>query len=155
MDRFVCTTDNSGGAIMNMGAKGTISYTVDPASRSMKIAATRVTMSGFADMLTTLLRATGGGLPVKDMTGLTGTYAVSIDFSLEDLRGEARAKWISELEPVGGAPGGPMPADAASVPGGSSSVLKAVQSLGLKLESRKITVEQLVIDHAEKTPTEN
>jgi uncharacterized protein (TIGR03435 family) len=34
-------------------------------------------------------------------------------------------------------------------------VTDAVQALGLKLESRKATVEQLVVDHAEKTPTEN
>ena len=149
------TTDKNGGATMNMGAKGTISYSVDAASRWMNIEATRVTMGGFADMLTTLLRATGGVLGVKDMTGLTGTYAVALRFSLEDLTGAARAKWMTEGEPVAGAGGGAMPADEATVPGGSSSVLKAVQSMGLKLESRKITLEQLVIDHIEKTPTEN
>jgi len=27
--------------------------------------------------------------------------------------------------------------------------------MGLKLESRKATVDQLIIDHIEKTPTEN
>jgi len=27
--------------------------------------------------------------------------------------------------------------------------------MGLKLESRKATVDQLVVDHIEKTPTEN
>lgn len=32
---------------------------------------------------------------------------------------------------------------------------EAVQSLGLKLESRKAVVEQFVVDHVEKTPTEN
>jgi uncharacterized protein (TIGR03435 family) len=30
-----------------------------------------------------------------------------------------------------------------------------VQKLGLKLEKRKAAVEQIVIDHVEKTPTEN
>jgi uncharacterized protein (TIGR03435 family) len=48
-----------------------------------------------------------------------------------------------------------VPSDAASDPGGSSSLFQAVQSMGLKLESRKALVEQLVIDHVEKTPTEN
>jgi hypothetical protein len=37
-------------------------------------------------------RATGGGLQVKDMTGLTAKYQVAITFSLEDLTGAARAK---------------------------------------------------------------
>jgi uncharacterized protein (TIGR03435 family) len=30
-----------------------------------------------------------------------------------------------------------------------------VQALGLKLEQRKAVTEQLIIDHIEKTPTEN
>jgi uncharacterized protein (TIGR03435 family) len=33
--------------------------------------------------------------------------------------------------------------------------MDAVQSMGLKLESRKAMVDQLVVDHLEKTPTEN
>jgi uncharacterized protein (TIGR03435 family) len=42
----------------------------------------------------------------------------------------------------------------ASDPTGSS-VFSSVQRLGLKLESRKAPVEQLMVDHLEKTPTEN
>jgi uncharacterized protein (TIGR03435 family) len=53
------------------------------------------------------------------------------------------------------APTGNSPAAAASEPGGSSSLFAAVQALGLKLEQRKAMVEQFVIDHVEKTPTEN
>jgi uncharacterized protein (TIGR03435 family) len=48
----------------------------------------------------------------------------------------------------------PAPAGVASDPG-SSSLITAVQALGLRLESRKAMVEQLVVDHAEKVPTEN
>jgi uncharacterized protein (TIGR03435 family) len=48
-----------------------------------------------------------------------------------------------------------MPADAATDPGGSPSLVKAVKSIGLKLAQRKVMVEQLVIDRIEKTPTEN
>jgi uncharacterized protein (TIGR03435 family) len=32
---------------------------------------------------------------------------------------------------------------------------EGVQALGLKLESRKAVIDQLVVDHIEKTPTEN
>ena len=39
--------------------------------------------------------------------------------------------------------------------GGGVTVSDAVEKLGLKLESRKASVEQLVVDSAEKTPTEN
>jgi uncharacterized protein (TIGR03435 family) len=148
-------TDKNGGAAMNMGEKGTVSYAVDPATRSMKIAASHLTMGGLADLLTTLLRATGGGLQVKDMTGLTAKYQVAITFSLEDLTGAARAKWIDEPSPPTGATGAAMPADAATDPGGSPSLVKAVKSIGLKLAQRKVMVEQLVIDRIEKTPTEN
>jgi hypothetical protein len=42
----------------------------------------------------------------------------------------------------------------ASTPGGAS-VFTAVDKLGLKLDSRKAPVDVLVIDHLEKTPTEN
>jgi uncharacterized protein (TIGR03435 family) len=35
------------------------------------------------------------------------------------------------------------------------SLFNAVEKLGLKLESRKAPVEVLVIDHAEKTPSDN
>jgi uncharacterized protein (TIGR03435 family) len=34
-------------------------------------------------------------------------------------------------------------------------VTEAVKSMGLKLESRKAPVDQFVVDHIEKAPTEN
>ena len=56
---------------------------------------------------------------------------------------------------TGGA-GGRGNAPVASDPGGGgTSLMDAVQSMGLKLESRKATVDQLIVDHIEKTPTEN
>ncbi|HMD71988.1 MAG TPA: TIGR03435 family protein [Bryobacteraceae bacterium] len=151
--RMTVNTRN-GSATMNMGAKGTVSYSMDPASRSMKIEASQVTMGGFADMLTSVSQASGGQ-QVKDMTGLTANYQVAISFSLEDMMNMARAQGVAVPNPPAEAAARAMPADAASDPGGPSSLLQAVQSMGLKLESRKAVVEQLVIDHVEKTPTEN
>ena len=146
-------TTGKNGETINTG-KGAIGYTVDPANRTMKIEASQATMGELADLLTVLMRASGGGLEVKDLTGLTGKYQIAISFSLEDLQGEARAKWIDESNPPAGA-GAATPAEAASDPSGSPSLFKAVQSMGLRLAPRKVTIETLVIDHIEKTPTEN
>ncbi|HWB83900.1 MAG TPA: TIGR03435 family protein [Bryobacteraceae bacterium] len=149
------TVDTRNGSItMNMGAKGSVRYSLDPATRSVKIEASHVTMSGFADMLTALSQYSGGQ-QVKDMTGLAGNYEVAISFSLEDLMSIARAQGMALPNLPAQAPAAASPADAASVPGGTSTVLQAVQSMGLKLESRKAQVEQLVIDHVEKEPTAN
>jgi uncharacterized protein (TIGR03435 family) len=46
------------------------------------------------------------------------------------------------------------PADNASDPSGGS-IFQAVQALGLKLEPRKAPLDFIVIDHLEKTPTDN
>jgi uncharacterized protein (TIGR03435 family) len=65
------------------------------------------------------------------------------------------------LTPPGGR--GEPPAGAASStpinasdPDGGIPIMGALQSqLGLKLESKKGNVEMIVVDHGEKTPTEN
>ncbi len=148
--RMTIDTKN-GSSTMNMGAKGTVSSSMDPATRSMKIEASQVTMGGFADMLSSL----AGGQQVKDMTGLTGNYQVAISFSMADLMNMARAQGVAVPNLPAEAGAAALPSDAASDPGNSSSLVQAVESMGLKLESRKAVVEQLVIDHVEKTPTEN
>jgi uncharacterized protein (TIGR03435 family) len=51
-----------------------------------------------------------------------------------------------------GKPG--SPADAASDPSGST-LFASVQQLGLKLDPRKLPYEYIVIDHADRMPTEN
>jgi uncharacterized protein (TIGR03435 family) len=68
------------------------------------------------------------GKPVVDATGLTGKY----DFDVW---------WSVDLD-TQSATGAPTPE-------------AAIRSLGLKIEPRKEPVEFLVVDHAEKTPTEN
>ena len=143
-----------GTSTMNMGAKGTVTSRFDPATRSMKIEASQVTMGGLVDMLSTFSLA-GGGPQVKDMTGLTGNYQVAMSFSLENLMNMARAQGANVPNPPAEGAAAATPAEAASDPGGASTLLQAVQSMGLKLEPRKAMVEQLVIDHVEKTPTEN
>ena len=75
------------------------------------------------------------GLPVLDKTGIAGAYDFSIAMASSNL----------ELKMNIGKGGDPDPAP----------VAEALQHAGLKLEVRKGPVEVLVIDHAEKVPTEN
>jgi uncharacterized protein (TIGR03435 family) len=144
-----------GSASIDMGAKGKMSYRVNPATQSMHLEGSMITMSGFADMLTQLSQMSGaGGRQILDMTGLKDYYQVAIDFGLADLLNIARAAGFAMPPGAGGVAAG-NPGDGASDPGGSSSITEAVRALGLRLESRQATVEQLIVDRAEKTPTEN
>lgn len=151
------SVSRDGHATVNMGAKGVMNYGMNPATQSLHLEGDMITMSGFADMLTQFSQmGGGGGRRVVDMTGLTGHYEVAMDFALADLLQMARAAGIALPAGVGGGPAAAGPADAASDPGGAaSSITTAVQALGLRLETRKAPVEQLVIDRVEKTPTEN
>jgi len=148
------TTHPDGSFTQNMGVKGTVSGKMDSATMTMHLDADTVTMEGFADMLTNLMQmGGGGGRQVVDMTELKGNYQVSIDISLGDLIAMARAQGANV--PNGPGATGSSPSVASDPGGGGATVYASVEKLGLKLESRKAMVEQLVVDHAEKTPTDN
>jgi uncharacterized protein (TIGR03435 family) len=100
-----------------------------------RLEARRATMTALANTLVRLL-----GRPVVDLTGLTGKYDFDLEYSRED-GGAMR---------TAGAPGG-SPLE--SEPG--VSLFSSIQQLGLKLEGRKIPMPAIVVDRAEKTPTEN
>lgn len=107
------------------------------------------TMKGLADMLADQM-----GKPVSDATGLKAKYDISVTYQMTP-------GGRGGLPPPPGGGDRPAPADN-STPLGSSDgdtgvpLVGAVQSqLGLKLESKKGSAEVLVIDRAEKTPTEN
>jgi uncharacterized protein (TIGR03435 family) len=142
------------GATMNMGTKGIITYKMDMQTQTLHMDSTKTTMAALADMLTQMMTQMGGGggRQVMDMTNLKGNYQVSLDFSLADMMATARAQGGNGL---GGAAGGASTAMASDPGGGGSTVSAAVEKLGLKLDSRKAPVEQLIVDHAEKVPTEN
>jgi uncharacterized protein (TIGR03435 family) len=134
-----------------MGARGVFVQGIDEQSQTVRIDGKGATMEGFADMLTQVMQMSGAGSrPVVDQTGLTGHYEVALDLSYADLMAAARsANGLPALPDSGAAeasdPGG----------GGGTSVFASVEKLGLKLEPGKAPVEQLVVDHAEKNPTEN
>jgi uncharacterized protein (TIGR03435 family) len=151
--------NTDGSVTINMGARGTFTQRMDPQSQTMTLESSGVTMSALAEQLTNMLNMSGGnGRQVVDMTGLKGKYEVSMDLSLADLMAAARAQgFMVPGGPPGGAAGagGAAPAMDASDPGGGSTIFASVKKMGLKLDPRNAPVETLVIDHVEKTPTED
>jgi len=147
----------TGSSVIDMGLQGKMSYKLNPAT-TFHIDFSMTTMKGFADMITQLFEQIGGtgGRQVVDMTGIEGNYDATVELSLVELLTMARAAGADVPVPPPGGAGGPgnNPAVAAD-PNGGTSLADAVQSMGLKLESRKAVVEQLIVDHIEKTPTEN
>ena len=146
------TTNPDGSTTSNMGAKG--SYTMRSYGQTIHMEADTMTMAGFADMLTGIMQMGGtGAKPVVDMTGLKGNFQVSVDFSMADIIAAARAQGMAM--PGGGATGGAEATEATDPGGAGATAYASVEKLGLKLESRKAPVKQLVVDSAEKMPTEN
>jgi uncharacterized protein (TIGR03435 family) len=117
---------------------------------AMHLEAAKITMAGLAEFLSNFVDR-----PVLDMTELKGAYQVTLDLSMQDLMA---GRGGGGMGPGFGGRGGPPVADSAvptaSDPSGGA-IFAAVQKLGLKLDSRKAAVETIVIDHLEKTPTEN
>ena len=103
-----------------------------------------MTLDAYAELISRLVDR-----PVVDKTELKGEYMVSMGpiADIEAQQGMARAQAVSP------AAGGAL-ADEASDPAGAGA-FAIVQALGLKLDPRKPSLPLLVIDHLEKTPTEN
>jgi len=115
--------------------------------------ANKTTMAAFADMLS---RQTDR--PVVDETGLTAKYDFTLEFTPENGAGG----------PVRFGMGGDLPSGSGSgasssgtemkmpdAPSGPPLAAALQQQLGLKLEPKKLPLDIVVVDHAEKVPTEN
>lgn len=147
-----------GGAVVASKQFGTMKVSPSP-DGNMHLEASKITMASLTDLLTGF-----ADRPVVDQTGLKGAYEVSLDVSIADLMSAARAKGALLGNGMPIAQGPPMPvagpaglpgAPAASDPSGGNSLAGALQKLGLKMEPRKLPVETIVVDHLDKTPTEN
>jgi len=138
-----------GSTTYNMGARGSFTLKFDGETRSMHMEASTITMKGFVMMMTTL--GAGEGRQIVDMTGLTGMYQAAVDFSLMDLQSSLSAQGIDIPRRPGGGSSG---ADATD-PEGGATVSAALEKLGLRLEKSRAKVDRLVVDHVEKSPTEN
>lgn len=133
------------GFTMQAAGKGTVRFTSGP--EGMRLEITGVAMPAFAQMLSRLLDE-----PVADMTGLTGRYQITLDLAPEEL---ARVAQKQSARDGIGLPAPPaQDADVATAPAGAD-IFEAVEKLGLKLEPRKDAVDMIVVDHVEKTPSEN
>jgi uncharacterized protein (TIGR03435 family) len=117
----------------------------------MHIEADKLSMTQLSDALTRFLDR-----PVVDMTELKGNYKVAIDLALSDMMNAVRGAGIN-LPPgaLGDGPGAPGGVPSAADPSGGNTIFRSVERLGLKLESRKTPVDQIVIDHLERMPTED
>jgi uncharacterized protein (TIGR03435 family) len=121
--------DGRGGASMRMSDNG---------EGALRLEAKGASMTSLVTTLISIL-----GQPVVDQTGLTGRYDLVLDYSREDAGG------IRLAGPSGGPPAsGPAPEP-------TFSIYSSIQQFGLKLEARKLPLDVVVIDRADKTPTGN
>ena len=140
--------DNAGGgATVTSPQNGTMKMSMSPDGQ-MRMEYSKVAMAQFADMLTRFVDR-----PVVDMTELKGNYQVAMDLAMADMLNIARAGGIA-LPALGARGGNPAQLAQASDPS-SNTVFNSVQQLGLRLDSRKAPVEFIVVDRAERSPTEN
>jgi len=109
--------------------------------------ARRITMSALCDMVSRFMDR-----PVIDETGIEGFYDLTLEFSPDEMRNMGKGMMMP-MPPGADHAGGPGPSEA--VPDSGQSVVTSLQKAGLKLESRKAPIEFLMIDHVEKSPTEN
>jgi uncharacterized protein (TIGR03435 family) len=131
-----------------VGPWGSFSLKFDGQSLSMHMQSESIDMRGFASMMTQL--GGGEGRQVVDMTGLKGKYQAAADFSLMDLTSSLHDQGIEiPTGPPGSGQGG------ATDPEGGATVSATLEKLGLKLEKSRADVDRLVVDHVEKSPTEN
>jgi len=100
-----------------------------------KMEAKHCDMTALANTLPRLV-----GRPVVDQTGLTGRFDFDLEFSRDDM----------------GRMGVPEAANAGSLPTDLAvSVFTSIQQIGLKLEARKLPLDEIVVDKAERTATQN
>ena len=110
-------------------------------------------------MVPTTLAALSGGLsrmmdrPVVDLTGIQGTYQVDLEWVPDESEGGGM---MAKMRGMAGQGVGAGEAHGEAADPNGLSLFGALQDkLGLKLEARKSPVDILVVDGAEKVPTEN
>jgi uncharacterized protein (TIGR03435 family) len=133
---YALVVDKNGLKLQKAESPGGVSAGFNPGRAHMS---GRFSMPQLADYLSHRL-----GRPVLDQTGLDGAYAIALE-------------WVPDpTDEPGSAPVTPPAAgEGTSVASGPSIFTALREQLGLTLAAMKGPVEILVIDHAEKVPTEN
>ena len=127
MPYYILTVAKGGAKVKETAEEG--DPELAPAPNRTSVTAHRMTVARFCELLGLVLHA-----PIEDQTGLKGRYDANLDFS----------------QLIAAYPQGP-PAD--EVP---AMIMNGIQDmLGLKLDAKKGPVEMIVVDRAEKVPTEN
>ncbi len=120
---------------------GTLNVSMGSGGGGEHIEMSNLTTARFVQLL---LSSDGDSCRCRHKTDLKGSYEASFDIAM------GRAP--PPPPPPGGGGGGEGPALAAPR---VNPMLSAVEQMGMKLDPQKDQVEMLVIDHIEKTPTEN
>jgi uncharacterized protein (TIGR03435 family) len=141
---------NAGGTGAVVSDGDGLQQKVSMADGKMHYEITGITMAKFVDTGVTPMV----DKPVIDVTDLKGRYDITMDIPMAELMNVARKMGA----PVPNSPGGggadsSRPADAASEPTGS--IYGILQSLGLKLEPRKMPIDLIIVEKVEKLPTDN
>jgi uncharacterized protein (TIGR03435 family) len=139
----------AGGAVVNDGKGG--QQKVSMVDGKIHIENSRASMTEFAEGLSGMVDR-----PVVDQTELKGFYQMTLELSVQDMMNAARKAGVNipNAPAAGGGADAGRPADAAgdSTP---NSIFASLQNLGLKLEPRKLPIDLIVVDKAEKMPTDN
>jgi uncharacterized protein (TIGR03435 family) len=116
-----------------------------------QLCARDIDMDGLAGTLTGQLAT-----PVFNKTGLAGKFVFKLEFEPEagGMMGPASGGPIANASQSGAPREGPSGSSAPNFEP-APPITTAVQTLGLKLEAKKVPTEMLIVDKAEKTPVEN
>jgi uncharacterized protein (TIGR03435 family) len=134
------STSKGGGSEVSTGTGLRQKMSPSADGKSMHFEISKASMALFAEGMTPLVDR-----PILDMTELKGEYEIAFDISMQELMAVARNAGANVPPPDANAE--------ASDPQGS--VFTAMKGLGLKLEPRKAPLKMIVVEKAEKAPTEN
>ena len=132
----IATSRDGKSTVVTGGGYGVTKTEMRP-DGSMHLAATSMTTMKLADALAYYLDR-----PVIDMTRLTGSYAMEIDYSAADLRYAAAKEGYAQTLVAGDDPVG-------------VSLIASIEKLGLRLTPQQAPIEIIVVDQLEKAPTAN
>ena len=161
------------GPVITTGVNGATTRLSPGDGCTLHLEMSKFTMQDLADTLAPFLDK-----PVIDATALRGTYKATLDLPMDVMLTMMQNMMRANGLPgpgqggfgrggdgggrgPGGGPGGPQgcdPGDALANGGvdtSSAALFRAVQKLGLRLQTRKAPFDTIVIDRIEKTPTDN